>query len=113
MDHTYLDPCTPQQSLEYLNQRCAAGEIEVKSASLVLLGDKDPFDTQRLVQTSTFYSGTVAYRGSEAYTSRQCGRYGHHNDKLGGKETFTCRECSATLDRDVHGARNIFLRNLI
>jgi transposase len=68
---------------------------------------------QRLVQTSTFYSGTVVYRGSEAYTSRQCGRCGHHNDKLGGKETFTCKECSATLDRDVHGARNIFLRNLI
>ena len=68
---------------------------------------------QRLVQTSAFYSRTVVYRGSEAYTSRQCGRCGHHNDKLGGQETFTCKECSATLDRDVHGARNIFLRNLI
>ena len=45
MDHTYLGPCTQQQNLEYLNQRCAAGEIEVKSASLVLLGDRDPFDT--------------------------------------------------------------------
>jgi hypothetical protein len=72
MDHTYLGPCTQQQNLEYLNQRCAAGEIEVKPASLVLLGDRDPFDTlrffkfaQRLVQTSTFYSGTVVYRGSE------------------------------------------------
>ena len=36
MDH--LDPCTQQQSLEYINQRGVAGEIEVKPASLVLMG---------------------------------------------------------------------------
>ena len=68
---------------------------------------------QRLIETATWYPGSKIVRGSEAYTSKQCGRCGHLNDKLGGSEVFCCEECSATADRDVHAARNILLRFLV
>ena len=65
--------------------------------------------TTRLKQVCTAYSVNLIC-GSEAYTSKQCGQCGHLNDKLKGKEVFTCGKCAATGDRDVHAARNIFLR---
>jgi putative transposase len=65
--------------------------------------------TERLKQVSTAYHVRL-FSGSEAYTSKQCGQCGHLNENLGGKEVFTCSRCSATADRDVHAARNIFLR---
>ena len=51
---------------------------------------------------------------NEAYTSKTCGVCGCLNETLGGKKTFKCSEpgCNAVLDRDVNGARNIFLKNL-
>jgi putative transposase len=48
---------------------------------------------------------------SEAYTSKTCGRCGIINTKLGGSKTFKC-ECGYELDRDIHGARNIYLRTI-
>jgi transposase len=69
--------------------------------------------TDRLKQVSTAY-GVKLICGSEAYTSKQCGKCGRINDKIKGAETFTCHdpECAAVADRDVHAARNIFLRFL-
>ena len=66
----------------------------------------------RLIQTATQYDGSKILRGSEAYTSKQCGACGMLNDKLGGSKVFTCRSCGATADRDIHAARNILLRFL-
>jgi transposase len=65
----------------------------------------------RLVEVSQKYSGITIRRGSEAYTTKQCGFCGTINDKLKGKEIFKCYKCSKTCDRDIHGARNIQLRN--
>jgi putative transposase len=65
---------------------------------------------QRLIETATWYPGSKIVRGSEAYTSKQCGRCGCLNDHLGGNETFVCEQCSSTADRDIHAARNILLR---
>jgi transposase len=69
---------------------------------------------ERLVQTATWYPESRVLRGSEAYTSKQCGHCGTLNDKLGGSEVFACRSegCGAQGDRDVHAARNILLRFL-
>ena len=66
----------------------------------------------RLVQTASFYPSRSVIRCSEAYTSKQCGSCGYINDKLGGDETFKCRRCSTTSDRDAHAARNILLKCL-
>ena len=63
----------------------------------------------RLAQTATFYPGRRIYRGSEAYTSKQCFKCGHLNNKS-SSETFVCKRCAFTCDRDAHGAANILLR---
>ena len=66
----------------------------------------------RLMQTSTKYPGSTLLRGSEAYTTKQCGNCGLLDDNVKGKEQLKCRGCSKEGDRDVLGARNICLRFL-
>ena len=66
----------------------------------------------RLMQTSTKYPGSTLIRGSEAYTTQQCGNCGLLDDNVKGKEQLKCRGCSKEGDRDVLGARNICLRFL-
>ena len=67
---------------------------------------------ERLVQTATQYPGRQIRRGSEAYTSMQCGWCGFLHRKLGDSKTFKCPKCGFSMERDVHGARNILLRLL-
>ena len=68
----------------------------------------------RVVQTATRYPESSVVRGSEAYTSKQCGLCGKINDHLKSSETFYCisTTCLCRADRDIHAARNIFLRFL-
>lgn len=47
---------------------------------------------------------------NEAYTSKTCGRCGHQNDALGSSEVFWCPKCTLRCHRDLHAARNIFVR---
>lgn len=49
---------------------------------------------------------------SEAWTSKTCGCCGFINSQLGSKKLFTCPHCGLVIDRDVNGARNIFIRTL-
>ena len=56
--------------------------------------------------------GVVVVRVNEAYTSRTCGHCGLDNATLGGKKRFDCGRCGLSADRDLNGARNIFLRFL-
>lgn len=50
----------------------------------------------------------------ESYTSKTCGKCGIINQRLGKKKIFNCRNkyCDMLLDRDINGARNIFLKNI-
>ena len=48
----------------------------------------------------------------ESYTSKTCGSCFKINHKLGGNKVFTCSSCGLTIDRDINGARNIFLKNM-
>ncbi len=47
---------------------------------------------------------------SESYTSRTCSYCGKQN-KIGSKTKLSC-SCGKTVDRDLNGARNIFIKNL-
>lgn len=47
----------------------------------------------------------------ESYTSCTCGVCGTIN-KTGGKEVYECGSCGLVIDRDVSGARNIFIKNI-
>jgi putative transposase len=53
--------------------------------------------------------GCVLLEPDERYTSKTCGRCGLLN-VVGASETFRCRHCGATADRDANAARNILLK---
>jgi len=46
----------------------------------------------------------------ESYTSKTCGCCGCLND-VGSSEIYKCKNCELVVDRDINGARNIFLKN--
>ena len=49
---------------------------------------------------------------NEAWTSKTCGNCGQINRCLGSSKTFICGNCELVIDRDVNGARNIYLRSV-
>ena len=46
---------------------------------------------------------------TEEYTSKTCTRCGQINE-VGSSEIYKCSSCKLTIDRDVNGARNIYLK---
>jgi len=48
----------------------------------------------------------------EEYTSKTCTRCGTIKANLGGAKEYKCSHCDLIIDRDVAGARNIFLKNI-
>jgi len=55
--------------------------------------------------------GTLVVRVCEAYTSKTCSACGKiHN--IGSKKVMNCTACGTVIDRDINGARGIFLRAL-
>ena len=49
---------------------------------------------------------------NEAYTSKTCSNCGWVKRKLGGAKAWTCKSCGVRRDRDINGARGIYLRAL-
>ena len=49
---------------------------------------------------------------NEAYTSQTCSSCGNLQ-RIGGSKIYRCRRCELVMDRDVNGARGIFLRALL
>jgi putative transposase len=47
----------------------------------------------------------------ESYTSKTCTNCGELND-VGSKKIYECAKCNCKIDRDLNGARNIFIRCL-
>lgn len=47
----------------------------------------------------------------EAWTSKTCSSCGIINSSLGSSKNFVCSECKLEIDRDINGAKNIFLKN--
>ena len=66
---------------------------------------------QRLL-TSSKDSDTNVHVLGEEYTSKTCTSCMNINYSLGGSKTYKCKKCKVVLDRDVNGARNIFLKNV-
>ncbi len=56
--------------------------------------------------------GVNVYEFTEPYTSKTCGNCGELNYNLESSRNFSCNKCKLKIDRDINGARNIFLRNI-
>jgi putative transposase len=67
---------------------------------------------QRLINKTREYRQCKVIIVDESYTSKTCGACGQLHQKLGGSKIFKCPSCSACLDRDANGARNILLKFL-
>jgi putative transposase len=63
---------------------------------------------QRLVHKCALLKHCNVTIVNEAYTSQTCGHCG--NLKKTSNEIITCDKCNKTFDRDVNGARNIYLK---
>ena len=48
----------------------------------------------------------------ESYTSKTCGVCSTINENLGGHKIFACNVCNLVMDRDIHAARNILIKNI-
>ena len=56
-------------------------------------------------------TNTKLYLVNESYTSKTCTKCGCLNN-IGSNETYNCLKCGLVIDRDVNGARNIFIKNV-
>lgn len=65
---------------------------------------------ERLLYKCREYGCRVAVV-NEAYTSKTCSSCGNIKHELGGAKVYRCKMCGVVIDRDINGAKNIFLRN--
>lgn len=63
---------------------------------------------ERLKNKCIEYSSTMKIC-TEEYTSKTCTRCGQLNE-VGSSEIYKCGSCKLTIDRDINGARNIYLK---
>ena len=50
---------------------------------------------------------------NEYYTSKTCSLCGHYNEKLGGNKIYNCKNCECSIDRDINGCRNIYMKQYL
>jgi putative transposase len=49
----------------------------------------------------------------EFYTSKTCSCCGSYNNNLGGNKIYKCINCNKSIDRDINGCRNIYMKQYI
>jgi putative transposase len=64
---------------------------------------------ERLIASCSLKENCNVYIVDEAYTSKTCSFCGKLNN-CGKEEIYNCESCKYSCDRDVNGARNIFLK---
>jgi transposase len=65
---------------------------------------------KRLLQKASEYPGTQVLTFTEEFTSKTCGLCGKENKTLGSSEVFKCGSCLVEFNRDLHAARNMYLK---
>lgn len=65
----------------------------------------------RLIQKAAENDSKV-FVVDERYTTKTCGSCMRINHNIGGSKVFRCQHCKLTIDRDVNGARNIFMKSV-
>lgn len=60
------------------------------------------------------YVNNINYKlVNESFTSKICSNCGNESKHLGSNKIYNCVNCKVTLDRDINGARNIYLKGYI
>jgi len=67
----------------------------------------------RLTEAYSLVPDTKVKVCTEEYTSKTCGSCGHINNQLGASEFFECPNCGLKIDRDINGARNIYMKTML
>ena len=50
---------------------------------------------------------------NEYYTSKTCSLCGNYNNKLEGNKIYNCKNCNSSIDRDINGCRNIYMKQFM
>ena len=50
---------------------------------------------------------------NEYYTSKTCSLCGSYYEKLEGNKIYNCKNCNCSIDRDINGCRNIYMKQFI
>ena len=64
-----------------------------------------------LIAKAREYPWVKVHVVTEEYTSKTCTGCGHVKNNLGGAKVYHCSGCQGRWDRDIAGARNIYLKN--
>jgi putative transposase len=67
---------------------------------------------QRLIAKAKLHNYCFVEECTEEYTSKTCTRCGNLKYDLGSNEMYNCSKCGLRIDRDINGARNIFIKTL-
>lgn len=94
--------------LPHLETSRLCGRLRAKS-NRQMFGISHYLFKQRLEQKCE-ERGVTFVEANEAYTSKTCGACGRLHDTLGSSEVFRCPACGLRCHRDLHAARNIYLR---
>ena len=50
---------------------------------------------------------------NESYTSKVCSSCGSYKEDLGGAKIYYCKDCQMSINRDINGARNIYIKSIM
>lgn len=67
----------------------------------------------RCLHTASLSPGKNVFTRGEEYTSKTCTHCQSVKHNLGGAKIYKCKQCRVKVDRDVAGARNIFMKNCV
>lgn len=62
------------------------------------------------LETMCKRNGRILNIVDESYTTKTCGSCGNIHSNVGSDKIYKCLQCPYTLDRDLHGARNIYIK---
>ena len=103
----FLPKFTTQQMVRRANRK-----IKSKTARAMMTYAHYRF-RQRMLDKARNYDNVQVVIVNEAYTSKTCTKCGVIKTNLGGAKTFKCSSCDWKGDRDINGARNIYLRSVV
>jgi putative transposase len=111
------------QTINYLTKKCETILIgDMSSKSIVSKTRKLNKMTKRIALSLKFYEfrERLKYKCSikgikygdvnEWMTSKMCSKCGNIKENLGGNEIYRCNKCGICMERDINGARNIYIK---